>query len=316
MAGEIKPLRLKREPVPRAKPVATVENPVAKVLVDTGLLHIDQEFDFLVPQELAEIAVPGVLVKVPFNRKRVLGVIISRHPESEFRGELRFISEAIRPFPLLRANILALTAEVKRYYGGTRWDVIRFALPALSKGSRQLSEVIPSKSAHTLERDPRYPEGFWKALGELPTNESRIRTWWTPPPYEDPFEFLAALPAYSRSWSLVLLPDAHDVEKLASAITEAKALVQFCQKCFNFSEGSVCHICDDARRDQTVLCVVEESRDIVAIEKTGEFRGRYHVLLGAMNPLEGVGPEQLKIRELLARLDDEGITEIILCTNP
>ena len=114
----------------------------------------------------------------------------------------------------------------------------------------------------------------------------------------------------------LLKTDVHDVEKLASAITEAKALVQFCQKCFNFAEGSVCHICDDSRRDQTVLCVVEESRDIVAIEKTGEFRGRYHVLLGAMNPLEGVGPDQLKIRELLARLDDEGITEIILCTNP
>ena len=95
----------------------------------------------------------------------------------------------------------------------------------------------------------------------------------------------------------LLKTDAHDVEKLASAITEAKALVQFCQKCFNFSEGSVCHICDDSRRDQTMLCVVEESRDIVAIEKTGEFRGRYHVLLGAMNPLEGIGPDQLKIRE-------------------
>ena len=114
----------------------------------------------------------------------------------------------------------------------------------------------------------------------------------------------------------LLKTDAHDVERLASAITEAKALVQFCQKCFNFSEGSVCHICDDSRRDQTMLCVVEESRDIVAIEKTGEFRGRYHVLLGAMNPLEGIGPDRLKIRELLARLDDEGITEIILCTNP
>ena len=110
--------------------------------------------------------------------------------------------------------------------------------------------------------------------------------------------------------------DTHDVEKLASASTEAKALGAVCQTRGNFSEGSVCHICDDSRRDQTVLCVVEESRDIVAIEKTGEYRGRYHVLLGAMNPLEGVGPEQLKIRELLARLDDEGITEIILCTNP
>ena len=114
----------------------------------------------------------------------------------------------------------------------------------------------------------------------------------------------------------LLKTDAHDVEKLASAITEAKALVQFCQKCFNFSEGSVCHICDDSRRDQTVLCVVEESRDIVAIEKTGEFRGRYHVLLGVMNPIDGVGPDQLKIRELVMRLSNEEITEIIVCTNP
>lgn len=218
MAGEIKPLRLKREPVPRAKPVATVENPVAKVLVDTGLLHIDQEFDFLVPQELAEIAVPGVLVKVPFNRKRVLGVIISRHPESEFRGELRFISEAIRPFPLIGANILALTAEVKRYYGGTRWDVIRFALPALSKGSQHLIPAREGKNVRNPGRDSRYPDGFWKALGDLPTNESRIRTWWAPPPYEDPFEFLSALPAYSRSWSLVLLPDAHDVERMVEKL--------------------------------------------------------------------------------------------------
>ncbi|NDF41668.1 MAG: recombination protein RecR, partial [Actinobacteria bacterium] len=72
----------------------------------------------------------------------------------------------------------------------------------------------------------------------------------------------------------------------------------------------------DERRDNSVICVVEESRDIIAVEKTGEFRGRYHVLLGAINPLEGVGPEQLKVRELLARLEDEGITEIILCTNP
>ncbi len=78
----------------------------------------------------------------------------------------------------------------------------------------------------------------------------------------------------------------------------------------------MCHICVDERRDNSVICVVEESRDIIAVEKTGEFRGRYHVLLGAINPLEGVGPEQLKVRELLARLEDEGITEIILCTNP
>jgi recombination protein RecR len=114
----------------------------------------------------------------------------------------------------------------------------------------------------------------------------------------------------------LLKSDQHEVSRLASAITEAKALVRFCDRCFNFSESTLCRICADDRRDASVLCVVEESRDLVAIEKTGQFRGRYHVLLGAMNPLEGIGPEQLKIRELLARLDDEGITEIILCTNP
>ena len=114
----------------------------------------------------------------------------------------------------------------------------------------------------------------------------------------------------------LLKSDSVDVERLAHSITEAKALVRFCDRCFNFSDGPICRICDDDRRDGSMLCVVEESRDVIAIEKTGEFRGRYHVLLGAMNPLEGVGPDQLKIRELLSRLDDEGITEIILCTNP
>jgi len=114
----------------------------------------------------------------------------------------------------------------------------------------------------------------------------------------------------------LLKSDLGDVERLAHSITEAKALVRFCDRCFNFSDGPICRICDDDRRDGSMLCVVEESRDIIAIEKTGEFRGRYHVLLGAMNPLEGIGPEQLKIRELLARLDAEGVEEVILCTNP
>jgi recombination protein RecR len=107
-----------------------------------------------------------------------------------------------------------------------------------------------------------------------------------------------------------------DATRLAHAITDAKARVRFCERCFNVSEGALCPICDDDARDASIVCVVEESRDIVAIEKTGEFRGRYHVLLGAMSPLEGIGPEQLKIRELVARIEPEGIEEIILCTNP
>jgi recombination protein RecR len=114
----------------------------------------------------------------------------------------------------------------------------------------------------------------------------------------------------------LLKSEVQDVTKLATVITEARQTVRFCGRCFNFSESELCHICDDDRRDATTVCVVEESRDVVAIERTGEYKGRYHVLLGSINPLEGVGPEQLKVRELLLRLDPEGITEVILCLNP
>ena len=107
-----------------------------------------------------------------------------------------------------------------------------------------------------------------------------------------------------------------DANRLADAIREAKDKVRFCERCFNVSDADLCGYCSDDRRDSSIICVVEESRDIVSIEKTGEFRGRYHVLLGAMSPLEGIGPEQLKIRELLARLGPEGVHEVIVCTNP
>ena len=110
--------------------------------------------------------------------------------------------------------------------------------------------------------------------------------------------------------------DDRDVEHLSDAITKAKATVRFCERCSNFAETTLCHFCSDDRRYSTTICVVEESRDVVAIEKTGEFRGRYHVLLGAINPLDGVGPEQLKIRELLVRIEPESVKEVILCMNP
>jgi recombination protein RecR len=114
----------------------------------------------------------------------------------------------------------------------------------------------------------------------------------------------------------LLKTSADDAHRLADAIVEAKAKVRFCAKCFNVADAELCPICSDDRREPGVLCVVEESRDIVAVERTGEYRGRYHVLLGAINPLEGVGPEQLKIRELLVRLEPEHIAEVIVCTNP
>ena len=117
------------------------------------------------------------------------------------------------------------------------------------------------------------------------------------------------------AFHLLKLP-AEDVTRLAMSITDAKARVRFCERCWNFADGEFCPICLDDRRDTTTLCVVEESRDIVSIEKTGEFRGRYHVLLGAMSPLDGIGPEQLKMKELFARLEPEGVQEVIVCTNP
>jgi recombination protein RecR len=113
---------------------------------------------------------------------------------------------------------------------------------------------------------------------------------------------------------LKLPPD--DVRRLADALVDAKARVRFCSRCWNVADAELCPICSDDRRDPTTVCVVEEARDIVALERTGEFRGRYHVLLGAMSPLEGIGPEQLKVKELFARIQPEGITEVILCTNP
>ena len=107
-----------------------------------------------------------------------------------------------------------------------------------------------------------------------------------------------------------------DVNRLVHALTDAKDRVRYCDMCFNLSESEKCSICSDDRRDSSILCAVEDSRDVVAIERTGEFRGRYHVLQGALDPLQGIGPEQLKIKEMFRRLAPEGVTEVIVCTNP
>jgi recombination protein RecR len=107
-----------------------------------------------------------------------------------------------------------------------------------------------------------------------------------------------------------------DALRLAGAIIEVKERTVLCETCFNVAMASTCSICADERRDHTKVCVVEDPRDIVAVERTREFSGRYHVLGGALNPIEGIGPEQLRVRELLTRISVEGISEVILCTNP
>jgi recombination protein RecR len=144
-------------------------------------------------------------------------------------------------------------------------------------------------------------------------------------PYEGPvqrlIDELGRLPgigpksAQRIAFYLLTVPR-EDAERLAGAVREAKEKVSWCRRCFNIAEGELCVFCRDERRDATLLCVVEEPRDIVAVERTQEFSGRYHVLQGAIRPIEGVGPEQLRVKELLARVADEGVQEVILATNP
>ena len=107
-----------------------------------------------------------------------------------------------------------------------------------------------------------------------------------------------------------------DVNRLVEVLRLVKEKVRFCSSCFNVAEEDLCKICRDPRRETSTICVVEESKDVVAIERTREFRGKYHVLGGAISPIDGVGPEQLRIRELLARLSDSSITEVIIATDP
>ena len=114
----------------------------------------------------------------------------------------------------------------------------------------------------------------------------------------------------------ILEADTEDMKRLAEAIITVKEKVRFCEICFNVSEESTCRICQDPRRDESLICVVEESKDVMAIERTRSFRGKYHVLGGAINPIAGIGPDQLHIRELLNRLSDDTVQEVIIATDP
>jgi recombination protein RecR len=114
----------------------------------------------------------------------------------------------------------------------------------------------------------------------------------------------------------ILAADPQDVQRLTDALRIVKEKVRFCSICGNVSQEELCLICSDPKRLLTMICVVEESKDVVAIERTREFKGRYHVLGGAISPIDGIGPDDLRIRELLARLADDGITEVILATDP
>jgi recombination protein RecR len=114
----------------------------------------------------------------------------------------------------------------------------------------------------------------------------------------------------------LLAADPADVRRLAATLLEVKDRVKFCRNCGNVAEEEECRICRDSRRDLTVICVVEEPKDVVAIERTREFRGRYHVLGGAISPIDGIGPDDLRIKELMTRLADGTVTELILATDP
>jgi recombination protein RecR len=141
------------------------------------------------------------------------------------------------------------------------------------------------------------------------------------PPIANLVEELSKLPgvgaktAQRLAFHLLKVPP-EEARALAEAIVEAREKVTFCRRCFNFAQGELCEYCQDSRRDPSVVCVVERPQDIVAVERTGEFRGGYHVLGGAISPIDGIGPEELKVKELLERIRSEGIKEVIVATNP
>ncbi|MGB9375066.1 MAG: recombination mediator RecR [Jiangellales bacterium] len=114
----------------------------------------------------------------------------------------------------------------------------------------------------------------------------------------------------------LLAADPTDVERLVTAIAEVKSRVRFCDTCGNVAESAQCRICQDPRRDATVICVVEEAKDVVALERTREFRGLYHVLGGAISPIDGIGPDDLRIAALMTRLASGEVTEVIIATDP
>jgi len=121
--------------------------------------------------------------------------------------------------------------------------------------------------------------------------------------------------AQRLAFHVISMPN-QDAHNLAAAIVTAKEKIKYCRVCTNLTDQDTCNICSDKRRDSLLICVVEDPRDVVAMEKTKEFKGYYHVLHGAISPLEGVGPEDIKIKELLSRLAGESVEEIIIATNP
>ena len=138
---------------------------------------------------------------------------------------------------------------------------------------------------------------------------------------QDLIDHLQRLPAVGpkgaqRIAYYLLEADREDIDELAAALIAVKDRLSVCETCFNTAEGPLCRVCRDESRDPTVLCVVEEPKDVIAIERTREFTGRYHVLGGVLDPMRGIGPDQLHIRELFTRLSDGTVTEIILATDP
>ncbi len=121
--------------------------------------------------------------------------------------------------------------------------------------------------------------------------------------------------AQRLAFHVLRIPD-EEAQALACAITEVKASIQYCEICANFTDQPICDICEDPRRDRSTICVVSEPRDLIAMEKTNEYRGVYHVLQGVISPMDGIGPDRLRIRQLLSRLENDQVKEVILATNP
>ena len=217
MAQVPKALTLVRQRAPKTQGKPASDSPVARVLVDTGVFHLDQEFDFLVPEELSEIATPGVSVRVPFNGRKCEGFIVGRANSSAHIGRMQYIDKVNNETPLLTASILNLSRAIARKYASNIMDVLRFAIPVPMSSVKEVACSYSEKKSINKDLIKDYPQSYFDSL----QNGEASHVIWTPLPTTEPFELLAEICKIRSGSVLVLVPDAKSVERCLNVFLES-----------------------------------------------------------------------------------------------
>ena len=212
MAQVPKALTLVRQRAPKIQGRPASNSPIARVLVDTGVLHLDQEFDFLVPEELSEMAIPGVSVRVPFNGRKCEGLIVGRTNSSAHIGRMQYIDKVNNETALLTSSVLNLSRAVAKKYAGTVMDVLRFAIPVAMNNVKEVSPVHSDQKPINEDLIRHYPKSYFDSL----KSGEASHVIWTPLPATEPFELMAEFCKIRDGNVLILVPDAKSVERCLS----------------------------------------------------------------------------------------------------